>query len=421
MEATPDGRYVFFTSQSELTNDATTGTADQGNDLYRFDVQTKELIDVAPDLADPKGAEVQAVLGSSDDGTDVYFIANGVLAAGAVPGNCQLGPPTGIGSAAASCNIYVSHDGAIRYVGAVSDTAIETANFLPSTVIGGGQLQRTGQVEGDTLIFTSLKSLTGYDNGGNEEVYRYNPAEGLICVSCIPSGQSPPLAGAEMFGIRVNFGSPIPPNPFLVRNVADGGRRIFFDSNEQLVATDVNHVRDVYEWEAAGTGSCASTAQNGGCIYLISTGTSPEPSYFADASASGDDVFFFTKQQLVGQDTDEMQDVYDAKVGGGIAAQNPLPVVPCSGEACRGASPGAPEPAPAGTSRYVGPGNPKAPSACKKGFVRKGGKCVKQKHKKKHGQKHKKSKHHKKGKHSGKHGGGKKKQKTQQAKGGANR
>jgi hypothetical protein len=417
MEATPDGHYVFFTSQSELTNDATTGSADQGNDLYRYDVRTKELLDIAPDEEDANGAEVQAVLGSSQDGTDVYFIANGVLGGGATPGHCQASPVTGIAPADSTCNIYVSHDGAIQYIGPIGSNEKERVNWLPTTQLGGGQPQRTGQVEGDTLIFTSEKNLTGYDNGGKEEIYRYDPATGLSCVSCIPSGQAPPLAGAEMFGVAINFGAPIPPNPFLVRNVTDDGRRIFFDSEEQLVATDVNHVRDVYEWEADGTGSCESTAQNGGCVYLISSGTSPEPSYFADASASGDDVFFFTKQQLVGQDTDELQDVYDAKVGGGIASQNPQAVVPCSGEACRGTSPGAPQPASAGTSQYAGPGNPKAPSACKKGFVRNGGKCVK--HKKKHGNKGhaKKHKHHKNGKPSGKHGGGNKKQ----AKGGANR
>jgi NHL repeat-containing protein len=420
MEATPDGHYVYFTSPSELTNDATTGSADQGNDLYRFDVRSKELIDIAPDTADANGAEVQAVLGSSEDGTYVYFIANGVLAAGAIPGNCESGPVTGFNSSPDPCNIYLWHDGSIRYVGPIRASETERSNWLPTTELGGGQPQRTAQVEGNTLIFNSTGNLTGYDNGGFSEIYRYNPADGLICVSCIPSGQSPPLAGASMFGVKVNFGAPIPPNPFLVRNVADGGRRVFFDSDEQLVATDVNHVRDVYEWEASGTGSCAGTTQNGGCIYLISSGTSPEPSYFADASASGDDVFFFTKQQLVGQDTDELQDVYDAKVGGGIAAQNPPPVNPCAGEACRGASPAAPEPAAAGTSQFAGAGNPRAPSACKKGFVRKGGKCVKQKHRKH--KRHGKKKHKKQGKHPGKHGrphgGGKKRQ---HATGGADR
>ncbi len=94
--------------------------------------------------------------------------------------------------------------------------------------------------------------------------------------------------------------------------------------------------------ETEGAGSCkrANTSfseNNGGCIYLISTGQSDSPSYFGDASADGDDVFFFTRQSLVGQDQDLNVDVYDARVDGGIASQNPAPSpAPCTGEtSCR--------------------------------------------------------------------------------------
>ena len=55
-----------------------------------------------------------------------------------------------------------------------------------------------------------------------------------------------------------------------------------------------------------------------------------------DASASGNDVFFFTRQALVGQDQDENDDLYDARVEGGIAAQNPPPPVDCTEEGCLG-------------------------------------------------------------------------------------
>ena len=78
-------------------------------------------------------------------------------------------------------------------------------------------------------------------------------------------------------------------------------------------------------------GSCERTSasfsdSSGGCLYLISTGQSAQPSYFGDASTDGTDVFFFTRQSLVGQDQDENYDVYDARVNGGIAAQNPAAV-----------------------------------------------------------------------------------------------
>ena len=44
---------------------------------------------------------------------------------------------------------------------------------------------------------------------------------------------------------------------------------------------------------------------------------------FVDASASGNDAFFLTREQLVGIDTDDQIDLYDARVGGGLAEPEP--------------------------------------------------------------------------------------------------
>jgi hypothetical protein len=51
-------------------------------------------------------------------------------------------------------------------------------------------------------------------------------------------------------------------------------------------------------------------------------------------SATGSDIFFFSKAQLVGQDTDGLVDVYDARIDGGFPAPPPKPS--CSGDACQG-------------------------------------------------------------------------------------
>ncbi len=84
----------------------------------------------------------------------------------------------------------------------------------------------------------------------------------------------------------------------------------------------------MYEWEAEGSGSCESSADNGGCLYLISDGSGTSNSYFADASESGNDVFFETGTSLVGQDEDNFEDLYDARVGGGFASQDKPVVAP---------------------------------------------------------------------------------------------
>jgi hypothetical protein len=177
---------------------------------------------------------------------------------------------------------------------------------------------------------------------------------------------------------------------FLTRNLSDDGTRIFFETEEALVSEDENHQSDVYEWEAEGAGSCTSASPTfdavaGGCLYLISTGQSGQTSYFADASADGSSVFFFTVQPLVGQDQDDNQDIYDARSGGGIAAQNPLPPPPsCIGDACRAVTETPPVFGVPASGSLSGPGNlvPLAPSTsppakkCGKGKKPSRGKCV---------------------------------------------
>jgi hypothetical protein len=198
--------------------------------------------------------------------------------------------------------------------------------------------------------------------------------------------------------------------PILTRNLSDSGDQIFFESPDQLVTSDLNSAAgcakffnkigeeifpclDVYEWEADGAGTCRSESQNGGCLFLLSTGASSEPSYLADASASGDDVFIYTGQPLVSQDKDQLVDLYDVRVGGGIGAQNPPSVTPCLGEGCKeGAKQSSPA-SPPGSSTFSGPPNPK-PKPCKKGLVRKGQKCVKKHHKKTHHKKKSRKQNH---------------------------
>jgi hypothetical protein len=187
------------------------------------------------------------------------------------------------------------------------------------------------------------------------------------------------------------------------RNLSSNGGRAFFETTEALVSEDTNgqggcppigtlgtpSCIDVYEWEAPGIGGCdegdpAYSALNGGCLYLISTGKSEFPSFFADASLSGDDAFFFTRERLVGQDEDELQDVYDARVGGGLASQNPPPPNPCEGaDACHEPAPPPPAETTPATPNFVGPGDPTPKHKKQKA----------KKHKKKHMQKKHRKKH----------------------------
>jgi sugar lactone lactonase YvrE len=383
--ATPDGSRAFFTTPGKLTDDATTGPKGEGNDLYRYDTESGELIDIAPDAGDPNGAEVQGVLGISDDGSYVYFAANGKLDSAPSPGSCGAG--SGV------CNLYLWHEGDgvvfIAQLSAVLTAPKKDEDNWVSRPVGDDKTARVS-ADGQTLLFRSQRQLSAYDNQGTPELYRYQAGDPQPeCISCNPTGAAPVGFPALRSINKAPLQASPSPASILTRNLSADGNRVFFETPDKLVASDVNgdggcelattgarFCQDVYEWEAKGTGSCASEADNGGCLYLLSSGTSSEPSYFGDADEEGDNAFLFTDSSLVKQDSDGVVDIYDARVGGGIASQNhPPDPEPCPGlEACRGGVPQAPVPQSPGSSSFSGPGNPQP---CKKGKVRKRGRCVK--------------------------------------------
>jgi hypothetical protein len=329
--ATPDGRYVFYTE----------GPAGE-EELYRFDLDSTTP---APEPITGPGAKVLGTLGVSNEGSYAYFAAEGVLTTSENT-NKETAEP-------GAANLYEWHQGSLAPTfiarlktevragekGDESDWR-DTAPNEPGQPSEGGKTSRVDP-GGTTVLFSSNRQLTGYDNSGNYELYLFDAWDANItCVSCNPPGVP------TTSGVKLSHHAPVIEEAgtglFLTRNLSEDGNRVFFETAEALVPQDTNGVRDVYEWEREGEGTCESASEGfsksrGGCVYLISTGQSSSPSAFGDASADGGDVFFFTRQSLVGQDQDNNLDVYDAREGGGIAAQNPAAPAPCSAEACRGA------------------------------------------------------------------------------------
>jgi hypothetical protein len=238
----------------------------------------------------------------------------------------------------------------------------------------------------------SAASPTGYDNVDqrsgthDEEVYLYDSiAHTLTCVSCNPTGARPvgvldTVESGEGLGLLVDrrkvwaesgqehwLAGNIPgwtsqslvSALFQSRYLSDNGR-LFFNSPDSLVPQAANGKENVYEYEPANVGSCESPS--GGCVSLISSGTSSRESAFLEATPSGNDVFFLTASQLLPQDTDSAFDIYDARVcSTGSPCQSPPPPAPadCSSEeGCRPALP--PQQAaigPAGTATLAAQAN----------------------------------------------------------------
>jgi hypothetical protein len=324
--ATPDGRYVFFTSEEKLTDDS---TASSGRpDLYRFDVEREALEDLT--TAAPAGADVLGTLGiggeGSQEGSYVYFVAEASLASGATETPGQA-------------NLYEWHEGATTFIAGLSvdrDEAdwVEHVSGEPGPDDGWKDSRVTP--DGKTVLFFSGSSL---------ELFSASSGGGPVGLA-----SQAYLESASLIGIAGR-------NAYLTRNLSEDGDRVFFQTVE---AGQMN----VHEWERAGEGSCERSSESfseptGGCHYLISTGQSGSESYFGEASANGDNVFFFTRQSLVGQEQDSNANLYDARVDGGIAAQNPpAPPALCAGEACLGAQ-GSPPVfgAPSTDATFSGSGN----------------------------------------------------------------
>jgi hypothetical protein len=404
-----DGSHVYWANNPPLATKP-------GNDLYRYDAQTGELIDLTPDAEDPNGAEVRGVLGTSDDGAYVYFVANGDL--DGPGGQAEAGDCSGAyrNENSGSCNLYLWHGGSVRFIARLSAGGGGREAWQPtigySTCACFGQKSSRVSSDGQMLLFTSGRQLTAYENEGVKEAYRYDAgSDSILCLSCSPSGEAPRVSevfgepgGGVSFGtVTTNTLTPNDPAPTLPHVLSANGKRAFFETNEALVGADVDGrkecpghggylqyavystCKDVYEWEAPGEGTCteaspAFTAQNGGCLYLISSGTERETSLFGGASASGDDVYFFTRAQLVGQDGDLLFDVYDASAGGGLSSQNPPPPpVPCEGEACKGSGGNPPATETPGSSTFAGPPSAKPHRKAKKHHKRKHKRHVKRK------------------------------------------
>ena len=115
--------------------------------------------------------------------------------------------------------------------------------------------------------------------------------------------------------------------------VSEDGDRVFFDSGTPLVSQDTNGKQDVYEWEREGSGTCMDgSGVNGGCVFLLSGGTSPSDSWLIGASESGNDVFVATRAQLAPEDQNETFDLYDVRVDG----VKPISPPQCTGTGCQG-------------------------------------------------------------------------------------
>ena len=319
------------------------------------------------------------MLGESSDGTTVYVVAQDVLA-GNENGNHEAAQP-------GKDDLYELHYEAGQwtrtFIAVLSNE--DRAEWEVNRDSDLAYLTARVSANGQYLAFMSAASITGYDNtdqnsgAADEEVYLYDAqAASLRCVSCDPTGARPigvfdTLNSGEGLGLLVDrrrvWSSEQTGEHWLAGNIPgwtaqsietaviqsrylSNEGRMFFNSSDELVPAAKNRKEDVYEYEPSGLGSCES--ETGGCVSLISSGTSSNESAFMEATPEGSNAYFITAAQLLPQDTDTAFDIYDARICTALSPclKPPSPgQLPCgSEEACRAAPPAVQAPASRGGS-----------------------------------------------------------------------
>ena len=327
--ASADGSKVFFTTTQPLAP----GDHDTGNDIYECELPGDigvtpppvGAVNACPSLhavsvtGTTEGADVLSVAAVSEDGSRVYFVAEGVLTGGEEN-------EKGEAATQGSDNLYVT------------DTTTARTNFigkLSSSEPGGAQTTPDGRF----LVFGNEADLTRGDSSTAQQVFEYDAEPSpdghhLVRISI----------GDEEFNDNGN--TSIDPafhpshdseliNQSSHPSVSNDGSKVVFDSADGLTPNALNH--------AFLPGSTEELAENvyeysHGRVFLISDGREPtgeQRTQLLGIDGSGRDIYFGTVDSLVPQDTDQLFDIYDAREEGGFPA--PTPTAEClAQEACQG-------------------------------------------------------------------------------------
>lgn len=404
-----DGRRVFFADEAGhlyVREDGQTTREIETNgvpDTARFAVAaadgSKVLLanghlhdlgeeELTVDLTGGQGG-FQGVAGQSEDLSHIYFVDTKVLTGAEENEDCSIvaGEKVCEKATEGRDNLYSwTEQKGTEFIATLTagDKIEQFGREADDWSIAGPQyLTAQASPDGRFFAFLAPEYLTGDNVGpcgqangvGREsdacrEVFLYDSDSGrLACPSCNRTGVAP-LGGALLARIP-DQRERLPLPSYL----SDQGR-LFFDSEDSLVPADTNGgVEDVYEYEPDGLGSCREAP---GCVFLISGGTGTFDSNFLDMDPSGTNAFFTTTDRLSPRDTDELYDLYDARIEGGLASETESLTSECHGEACQSPASPAPLTTPSSVS-FVGAGNvvTPAPAAAKAGNKPKAKRCAK--------------------------------------------
>ncbi len=359
--ASKDGSKVFFLSEQELLAGA------KGNSLYEYEFHPEEdgrkehekVLLVAAGLV-PSREEPGGVARVSDDGSHVYFVAEGALTGANGEGKSPVvGEPNMYVFASecpegdTGCNDRVDRTSFVATLSRGDEVDWSATDVRPVQATPDGRF----------LAFQSVADLTRDEEGRVEagQVFEYNAhTETLVRVSRGENGYNED-GNTDIFPatIPIQVDRSTPEGRFKHLAMSKDGSRVFFSSANALTSEALNQIC-IREEE----GICVSYASNiyeyhgGGRVSLISDGhdmtsVGERPAMeLIETDEAGRDVFFTTADSLVPDDSDTQVDIYDAREGGGFAPAEERS--PCSGSSCRGAT-SSPVPLPASITSTVAP------------------------------------------------------------------
>jgi hypothetical protein len=320
--ASADGNIVYFTSQGPLVDGVNSGG------LYSYDFRKpvgERLTAISmPHETSPGGIEVAGISQSGD----FAYVRSG-------------------------SEIVVVHNGKSSVVASISLHETDPLLFDNDAADQGSfRVSPTGRY----AVFLTVGNVLNYESRNTDcyhaecaQVYLFSYDSGeLRCLSCNfghqANGEST-YSNGRIGTLSPDRGFPGMPQPNANHPLADNGRYVFFSTREALDPRDTNGKYDAYVYDTEKEEP-----------RLISSGQCNCDSFFISASPDGQDAFFTTYQQLVRADVDSQADLYDARIGGGLAAQNKVPQAECQGDACQAAPTPPNDPTPASSS-FVGAGN----------------------------------------------------------------
>jgi hypothetical protein len=346
--ATPDGHYAFYTEAGQLWRFDT-------EDNTRTELTTTPEAHVLGVIAINQTGEAET---HEQPGRDVYIVAEGDLTGTEQNTHHEEAHPE-------EPNLYLIQGTTPRFIATLSPEDNFIHSYAGGFHLGSDWRANLGEritnvtPNGQHLAFQSVRNLTGYPEGAEEpqaELYVYSAKDGqLVCASCMPNGGPRVLreGGFPRSHVPVSGDA----QTYSRRWISEDGNRVFFNSYQPLVPQDTNGVQDVYEWEREGAGTCSVQAPSrptGGCVSLLSEGSSLYDSFLVESDAAGDNVFIEHVGPLgTAQAPAGHLELFDVRVHGGFPAVSEA----CRAAACQTGPAPAPAPATPASTVPTGLGN----------------------------------------------------------------